>query len=433
MADKIPAALRQADINLWKCATKAGQLQLVKPIITYWCEYWVVNQILAKQLHNSDDEIMQYTINLMDKLEQTKAEYGNEAAILDDAAGQAYVEQFAQETLDRAERVVKANKVTQQTATTFDAAATFFHLVNIWGTPDQETQQKIKYAKWNAARIAKAIKDGKDPNESNPKHEEPQQPALDLSDPEVQMLGRSSPAVAPRPATVEEVPDVDLRRDAAGVSLPHSPVSAGPSPPSDGELRLPGVPTELGPPASHAGYFDTESMPSPISPPIHDSHGYQSAPDLPPPAGWAPRQPSPDIPPPPRAAWSQAPGAPPPQTGWTPNPVTYQPPAPPTAPPTFAMSPPSTAAVASPPVNPPTDPYYMNMTPTAHTSRPVAPPVAQPARYAPVQPAATVTIDEAAMVGAQKHAKWAISALNFEDVSTAVKELRKALEMLGAA
>jgi len=44
---------------------------------------------------------------------QTKAEYENEDAITDDTAGQAYVEQFAQETLDRAERVVKANKVTQ--------------------------------------------------------------------------------------------------------------------------------------------------------------------------------------------------------------------------------------------------------------------------------------------------------------------------------
>jgi vacuolar protein sorting-associated protein VTA1 len=33
---------------------------------------------------------------------------------------------------------------------------------------------------------------------------------------------------------------------------------------------------------------------------------------------------------------------------------------------------------------------------------------------------------------AQKHAKWAISALNFEDVPTAVKELRNALAMLGA-
>lgn len=63
-----------------------------------------------------------------------------------------------------------------------------------------------------------------------------------------------------------------------------------------------------------------------------------------------------------------------------------------------------------------------------------------PQPSAPSQPPAAVahyvppaTIDDLAMVNAQKHAKWAISALNFEDVSTAVRELRKALEILGAS
>jgi vacuolar protein sorting-associated protein VTA1 len=36
-------------------------------------------------------------------------------------------------------------------------------------------------------------------------------------------------------------------------------------------------------------------------------------------------------------------------------------------------------------------------------------------------------------MAAQKHAKWAISALHFEDVDTAVKELRIALRSLGAS
>lgn len=48
----------------------------------------------------------------MDKLEQVKTDYANDDAVTDDTAAQAYVEQFAQETLDRAQRVVKANKVT---------------------------------------------------------------------------------------------------------------------------------------------------------------------------------------------------------------------------------------------------------------------------------------------------------------------------------
>ncbi|KAL8852897.1 MAG: hypothetical protein Q9221_002273 [Calogaya cf. arnoldii] len=42
-------------------------------------------------------------------------------------------------------------------------------------------------------------------------------------------------------------------------------------------------------------------------------------------------------------------------------------------------------------------------------------------------------VDEEAILKAQKHARWAISALNFEDVNTAVLELRGALETLGAS
>lgn len=286
---------------------------------------------------------------------------------------------------------------------------------------DQETQQKIKYAKWNAARIVKAIKEGVDPNESNPKHEEAPPPELDPTDPAVQSLGGVPPSAGPRPATVEDAPDADLR-DAAGVSLPQSPVSAGPSPMSEGGLQLPGVPTDLSPPAD-TEYFGPEAT---IPPPSqHPSH-LQAPPDLPaPPSGWTPSQASPATSPPP-TAWSQPPVSPPEGASF------YRPPpASTTGPPTFATSPPSTAAVASPPVSPPTDPYRSNAAPIAGTTRTTAPSVAPRAGYAPVQ-SGGFTADEAAMAGAQKHAKWAISALNFEDVPTAVRELRRALELLGA-
>lgn len=32
--------------------------------------YWIIDQIIAKGLHKSDNESMDYTTNLMDKLEQ---------------------------------------------------------------------------------------------------------------------------------------------------------------------------------------------------------------------------------------------------------------------------------------------------------------------------------------------------------------------------
>jgi vacuolar protein sorting-associated protein VTA1 len=76
-------------------------------------QYWIVNQILAKGLHNGDSETLQYTTDLMDKLEQIKADNATNDAIVDDTAGQAYVEQFALETFNRADRAVQADKVTK--------------------------------------------------------------------------------------------------------------------------------------------------------------------------------------------------------------------------------------------------------------------------------------------------------------------------------
>jgi vacuolar protein sorting-associated protein VTA1 len=46
---------------------------------------------------------------------------------------------------------------------------------------------------------------------------------------------------------------------------------------------------------------------------------------------------------------------------------------------------------------------------------------------------AAYNADDMAIMQAQKHAKWAISALNFEDVPTAVRELKSALAVLGAS
>ena len=35
-------------------------------------DYWIVNQILSKGLHNADQESLVYTTTLMDKLEQAR-------------------------------------------------------------------------------------------------------------------------------------------------------------------------------------------------------------------------------------------------------------------------------------------------------------------------------------------------------------------------
>lgn len=92
--------------------------------------------------------------------------------------------------------------------------------------------------------------------------------------------------------------------------------------------------------------------------------------------------------------------------------------APPPQPPTFTSAPPPAPIPSAPAAAPRAAPP---------APKPAPPPAKEP--WAPVKRDEPLTLQE--MEKVQKHAKWAISALNYEDVETAKKELREALRLLG--
>lgn len=119
-----------------------------------------------------------------------------------------------------------------------------------------------------------------------------------------------------------------------------------------------------------------------------------------------------------------------------PPPEAHQPPPPPI---TFSLPPPSAPTASLRPSAPPRT-ISSNM---PNITAPSAPPALQPAAAAASganghqygtdedwrpEPA---TVDPTTIANAQKHAKWAISALNYEDLETARKELRLALQLIG--
>ncbi|KAI4128653.1 MAG: hypothetical protein LQ347_004087 [Umbilicaria vellea] len=472
MAAPIPAALKTADIS--RFVQRAAQVEKAKPAVAYWCDYWAANQILSKGLHTSDGESAAYLTNLLDKLEQMKANNPSNDAIADDVAGQVYVEQFGLETFQRADNAVRANKASRQTADTFLAAATFLDLSHIWGPLNPDIASKIKFAKYHALRIAKALKAGEDPNLSNPTPEPLEElgqlPPLDPNDPEVRLLNGSGGADLmrsdPRQPFVEDVPDEHDRLQsrlaqhssmnqslhpsrASSVPRSQAPYSndshGAPSPQELGEEDFyhtatsaadvsPLAPSPMDRGASDGGYFpripdgdrDMRSLnlpeappQDPSSPPVMD---LPDASPLRPPSSWTqptPRQP--DLPP--TASFQSFP-----------PPTVDQPTAPSDPSHLYTSHPPppqpfhSVPSVPAPIHNarPPQQSYQQQQAPKAI---PAAPPPSGPLR---ADSQANYTADEEAVLKAQKHARWAISALNFEDVNTAVKELRGALEALGA-
>ncbi|CEI41052.1 hypothetical protein FVEN_g1403 [Fusarium venenatum] len=509
MAEPLPAGLKIPEVS--RFINRANQLRTIKPALAYWCEYHAVNQIVGKGLHNSDDEAFEFTKTLIERLETTKTERADDEAIIDNATGQAYVEQFAQQTFDRAERALRADKVTRQTADTFDAAATFFDLTREWGEPDPEVVKKIKFAKWNAARILKAIREGKDPNETNPRAPEPEPSVgLDPSDPEVQLLtggqratvedapdgGESPKVVTPIEAPSKDPadpsyfpPQAEPEGQAPEPFVP-SPMSTSSTP--GGELGRPpvGPPPDVSPAAESPAQPATQpSTDAPSSTEISDHHDALARPMMPHLNSSHPgKPPGMESPAPLSAAAAARPFLPHLATSHPKAPVVETPspieaaanarpflphltssaigngPVPPRGPPPSSVNPsyPGKAPIDhSNPLNAaaaarPWLPHLASAPPgKGSVSEPQGPPAVEPIRPmmphlasshpgkspAPSPPSMTPTsapapekysTDQKDINQAQKHAKWAISALNFEDVPTAVKELRNALAMLGA-
>lgn len=348
----------------------------------------------------------------MDKLENYKNENITNDAIVDDVAAKAYMENFSLETFNRGDEAQRTNKVTRQTADTFQAAATFMDLLTIWGPLEPDIQAKAKFAKFHALRIAKAIKAGEDPNSTNPIVEQPPEVEnVQLNDGiEAELKDMENDAGVYKPPTVEGVPDNQV---------PPQPDTAFPSEvPRHGLSNAASIqpqpdvsPIETSDkPQSRTGSVGGGYFPSVSETPSHvnavapldqppsatstfatssPTDFYSSAPVSQPgiPSSGQFGIPSPD-----------RPGRP------TPHQMTAQPP---TAPPVHRASP--TMATA----------------PTAALSSPTSQARSQ-------LPTSGYRTDDESVLGAQKHAKWAISALNFEDVNTAVKELRIALDHLGA-
>jgi len=355
----------------------------------------------------------------------------------------------------------------RQTADTFLAAATFLELSHIWGPLDPDIASKIKFAKYHALRIAKALKAGEDPNLSNPVSEAPseQQPPLDPNDPDVQAINGQEPAGITShnfQPSVEAVPDEHdqlaprLARNSALDQSLH-PSRAPLVPRSSGQNYSPapsgapsGAPSPQNPAAedfySSAAHADV----SPIGPSTSTAGGY--FPNVPNEYTESNRSVLPESPSNlSKSHESMSPAVPTPSTNsiesHTLNPQTHNPPQQFPTHPRQTSEPwqtPSSEAHQLPiphsqyHAGPPSAPSALSpsayQAPQQSSINPIPPRV--PAQHTPlpfVNPQAAYRTDEESVAKAQKHARWAISALHFEDVNTAVKELMGALESLGAA
>ncbi|KAG6333180.1 hypothetical protein ID866_5910 [Astraeus odoratus] len=193
---------------------RAEELVEREPIIAYWCAYYAAQ--LGITLKAKDTASRTVLFDLLTALERLKAEIGPNDAIDMEAASAAYVENFALKVFKMADDEDRAGRATKSTAKKFLAASNFFEVLKVFPKSEIseavgllpslpkiilslfQTEAKIKYAKWKAADISKALREGRKPSSA------PVASEVDLdfisSEPAAPLIPARTPSPIPQPS-----------------------------------------------------------------------------------------------------------------------------------------------------------------------------------------------------------------------------------------
>lgn len=239
---------------------RAAELNKAEPVVAYYCRLHAAQQILESKLHLSDPEVGEFANALLSELESSEANASPEIKeiLADKDAALAYVQNFALSIFDRGDRAIVEQRVSKTTASTLMAAAIFLDLERVWQPLSAETSEKIKYAKYQAARILKAIKAGQDPNELFKESSEPVDGELEQivgsenNNEEDQAGEANADSNSPEPGV--SLPDTPSLPPEGLPETPSMPPSGLPEAPEDS----PGVPFNYPPPPKvpEAGDFN---------------------------------------------------------------------------------------------------------------------------------------------------------------------------------
>ncbi|KAF9151674.1 hypothetical protein BG015_006377 [Linnemannia schmuckeri] len=416
-AANVPEALK----SITPFLQRAAQLQEREPVVSYYSNYYAAK--LAIQKASKDNSCRPFIVELLDVLEKQRKDMGENEAITSELVGYAHVENFAIKIFGKADDEDRAGQGSQKTAKNFVAAANFLELLKVFGDIDSEVEEKIKYAKWRAADIVKAIRDGRQPAPppgANSNNIKPNQDFIDTSS-----LAGLDTSATPAPTNAFSPPSV-----AATFS---SPVQPPQQPAQGGTPAFPTISNFPSPPLGHsANTFNNNNNTgfngsigggginnnnnnnwnqSDVNPNLNQAQiPYNNNPAGAPPVHQQPQQ-QPQFPP---SNYNNIqptlPVSPtPPASQYSP----YQPPAPA----------PALAPVANPYTPQPQQPMGGYNSPSA--------PYQQPTAHSPYVPATpAMVLDPAVSTQIQKHCKWTVSALTYDDIPTAIDNLEKALALL---
>lgn len=408
---------------------RAEEVKGQEPVIAYWCAYYAAQVGIG--LKTKDSASRELLLALLGALERLKNEIGPNDAISVDAAGAAYVENFALKVFASADNEDRSGRANKATAKKFLAAAHFLEVLKSFSQAEvsDSVVEKVKYAKWKAADIARAIREGRKPAPGPPGSTESEdEVAAELGAivaTQTQFAGSSSPSTTipslpsvPSPKytqpsgtddwSIIATPGTELNAAVDNTGYPkhgnHSRASSGGSSKSGSGRRSPRRRVH-DPDAPHT----RTSNPGSGNTTPNKSHSPSRSP------GSKPPSPTP-------GSRNSSPGGSEKKVHFTPSVVGGE---------SIVSGAPTLATAGTSPVPPTNHSWHAAsyahppVLPTSNSSRHFNPQPPIPVASAPVE------LTPALIAKVQKHCRFAISSLDYEDAEQARKELRTALAMLG--
>ncbi|KAH0941998.1 hypothetical protein HID58_001635, partial [Brassica napus] len=396
---------------------RADELQKHEPLVAYYCRLYAMEKGLKIPQSERTKTTNSILMSLINQLEKDKK------SLTLSPDDNMHVEGFALNVFAKADKQDRAGRADLGTAKTFYAANIFFEILSQFGPVPPDIEQKQKYAAWKAADIRKAIKEGRKPTPGDPVDDE-----SDLSLPSSGPSGSydlgASDTNVPSQHRTEPGPSHDSNDDSGHHHFPEVPQHHLP-PPRFHDNSNNNYQTDV-PPPPPSSYPSNDLLPPPTGPsdspyphPYNHQSYHQDPPQHmpPPPQNYPSHEPSPNSLPNfqsyPSFSESSLPATP------SHFPSHYQNPEPYYSSPHSAPAPSSSSFASAPPPSP-----Y-----SSSNGRVNVPPALDP-------PAQKYHYDSSYQPGpekiaeAHKAARFAVGALAFDEISTAVEHLKKSLELL---
>ncbi|KAK8691157.1 hypothetical protein V6N13_074676 [Hibiscus sabdariffa] len=194
---------------------RADELQKHDPLVAYYCRLYAMEKGLKIPNSERTKTTSSLLVSLMNQLEKDKktVKLGPEDNL--------HLEGFALNVFSKADKQDRAGRADLNTAKTFYAASIFFQIINQFGPLQPDLEQKQKYAVWKAADIRKAIKEGRKPVPGPPNGDE------DLSVPsstthDAYDLGPHEPAVTSHQQSSDQSPQFHEANNQHYANIPPS-------------------------------------------------------------------------------------------------------------------------------------------------------------------------------------------------------------------